>query len=530
MNRYQINKFITVTNLIISIGVTFLFTACGGTEKNEVTVQNWQVLFSQESSHETALQSNGWQKTALPLMVRPPYPPTREIRFFWLKGSVEITNPEKYYGLAMGRVYFSDETFLNSLPLGSLPPEEIHEMHRPRYYRIAPGILKTGKNEILVRIGTYGTEYGGIHDRVRLMEKKPFIKSRIWHTILFVYLPLGVLLFFLGPLIFSLILIAMKKDIATNLIMSAILIFWIIYLLAVYSPWFPGSYDARITILWSAVCFMSILFILFIQSYYKTFLSILNNLLIPVLLSFVIIIIVFNDSTAQFYPGKVLGVATFLLMIPSGIYLMLYLHKKQPDSTIFYFLFLGFGPIVLFIGYDITNYLFIDHVPPIMHVYFLPVTAVLYLLLRIKDLIRNEIRLEILYNDLSRTVEKTGPQEKQLTITAEMEGKLDKVIDFLKENYRSAISREGLARAVDVSPDHMSRSFKQYTGRRILDFINELRIKETEELLKNTDRKIVDIAFDVGFENLVSFTRVFYKINKVTPSKYRSSKEKQRES
>jgi len=523
MNRYRLSNFNTLKYLLICIGVTFLFTACSGGQKNEVTIQDWQILFSQESSHETVLQSTGWQKTTLPLMVRPPYPRAREIRFFWLRGSVEITIPEKYYGLAMGRVYFSDNTFLNKLPLGSHPPAEVHEMHRPRYYRIAPGRLKAGKNEILVRVGTYGTEYGGIHDQVRLMEKAPFIKSRIWHNILFVYLPLGVLLFFLGPLIFSLILIALKKDIATNLVMSAILIFWTAYLLAVYSPWFPGSYDARITILWGAVCFMSILFILFIQSYYKTFVSILNTVLIPILLSFVIIIIIFNDSTSPLYPGKILGVATFLLMLPAGSYLMYYLYKKKPGTTIFYFLFLGFGPIVLFIGYDIINYLFLNHVPPMIHVYFLPVTAVLYLLLRIKDLIRNEIRLEILYNDLSRKVETNDIQEKQLTITAEMEGKLDKVIDFLKENYRSAISREGLARAVDVSPDHMSRSFKQYTGKRILDFINELRIKETEGLLKNTDKKIVDIAFDVGFENLVSFNRVFYKINKMTPSKYRAA-------
>ena len=69
----------------------------------------------------------------------------------------------------------------------------------------------------------------------------------------------------------------------------------------------------------------------------------------------------------------------------------------------------------------------------------------------------------------------------------------------------------------------MSRSFKQYTGKRILDYINEFRIKETEDLLKRTDRKIVDIAFEVGFENLVSFNRVFYKINKMTPSKYRAT-------
>lgn len=523
MDKYRLNIFYYLKKLLFCIGVMFLVSSCSGAQGDQVTIKDWQILFSQESSQETVLQSTGWKKITLPLMVRPPYPRAREIRFFWLRGTVEITSPEKYYGLAMGRVYFSDNTFLNSLPLGSHPPEEVHEMHRPRYYRIAPGRLRSGTNEILVRVGTYGTEYGGIHDQVRLMEKAPFIKSRIWHNILFVYLPLGILIFFLGPLIFSLILIFLKKDIATNLIMAAILIFWIIYLLAVYSPWFPGIYDTRITILWSAVSLMSILFILFIQSYYRTFLRILNRVLIPILLSFVVIVIIFNDPTAPLYPGRILGVATFLLMVPSGVYLMIYLYRKKPGTTIFYFLFLGFGPIVFFIGYDAANYLFFDHIPPMIHVYFLPVTAVLYLLLRIKDLIRNEIRLEILYNDLSRKMDTTGHQEKQLTITTEMESKLDKVIDFLKENYRSAISREGLARAVDVSPDHMSRSFKQYTGKRILDYINELRIKETEELLKDTDKKIVDIAFDVGFENLVSFNRIFYKINKVTPSTYRSA-------
>lgn len=302
----------------------------------------------------------------------------------------------------MGRVYFTDTTLINGQLIGEHTEDELNELHKPRFYRIPRGLLRNGKNEILIRIGTFGQEYGGIYDPVRFMKKEKFINSRILYNFIFIYLPLGIIIFFLGPLIFSIILLVLKKDTLSNLLMLAIIIFWATYLLAVYSPWFPFSHNLRITILWTAVSLMPILFFIFIQSYYKTFLTSLNRILVPLLFIFILIILIINDASKPNYPGRILGLATLALTVPAHLYLLYALNVRKPGKTALYLLLFGVCPIGIFIGWDIINYIFINHVPPMVHIYFLPVVAVLYLYLRIKEVIKNEIRMEILYNNLSR--------------------------------------------------------------------------------------------------------------------------------
>ena len=100
---------------------------------------------------------------------------------------------------------------------------------------------------------------------------------------------------------------------------------------------------------------------------------------------------------------------------------------------------------------------------------------------------------------------------------------MQQVITFLKENYTSDISREGLAHAIDMNPNYMSRIFKQYTGAKLNDYINTLRIDDARERLTGSNSKIIDIALETGFESLATFNRVFKQITGKTPSQYRTS-------
>lgn len=102
------------------------------------------------------------------------------------------------------------------------------------------------------------------------------------------------------------------------------------------------------------------------------------------------------------------------------------------------------------------------------------------------------------------------------------EKKIQKAVIYLNENYTSDISREGLAAWLDISPDHLGKAFKVYTGRRITDYINELRIKKASVILIESEDTILTIAYAVGFESLRTFNRVFTRIMKTTPSAFRS--------
>jgi AraC-like DNA-binding protein len=112
---------------------------------------------------------------------------------------------------------------------------------------------------------------------------------------------------------------------------------------------------------------------------------------------------------------------------------------------------------------------------------------------------------------------------KNKVITDATKRKIEKIKEFLKENFHEIISRDGLASAVDMSPDHLGRIFKKDTGIKLSDYINNLRIKEAVRQLKNKETKIIDIAFDVGFESLRNFNKVFYHIEGKTPSEYRKT-------
>ena len=59
------------------------------------------------------------------------------------------------------------------------------------------------------------------------------------------------------------------------------------------------------------------------------------------------------------------------------------------------------------------------------------------------------------------------------------------------------------------------------SGEKINEFINELRINDAIEKLKNTDNKILDIALDTGFDSLSTFNRAFKHFTGTTPREYR---------
>jgi len=96
-----------------------------------------------------------------------------------------------------------------------------------------------------------------------------------------------------------------------------------------------------------------------------------------------------------------------------------------------------------------------------------------------REFMKSMIKRELLYN----TIKKPEKKDKDPILTDTAESKLKSVIDFINMNYMEDISREGLAGAIDISTDYMSRLFKTYTGKKINEYINELRIQEAMKKL-----------------------------------------------
>src|SRR5690606_34738074 len=111
--------------------------------------------------------------------------------------------------------------------------------------------------------------------------------------------------------------------------------------------------------------------------------------------------------------------------------------------------------------------------------------------------------------------------EGQLDI--EMKRYIEKVVDYIHENYREDISLESCADVVGTTPYTLSRSFKKILNINFIDYVTELRMNKAKELLINTNMKINDISECVGYRHSY-FNRIFKKQVGVTPSQFRKMK------
>jgi len=137
--------------------------------------------------------------------------------------------------------------------------------------------------------------------------------------------------------------------------------------------------------------------------------------------------------------------------------------------------------------------------------------------------IKSQLRFKLLRDKLLRANLNLKGRKKVLTDTSKI--KIKAVKEFLDENYIEDSTRDELAAEAGMSPDHLGKMFKQYTGVKISAYINQRRVEDAARQLRGTRLKIIDIAFDVGFGSLRSFNQVFRDVMGESPSSYRKKKE-----
>jgi AraC-like DNA-binding protein len=93
---------------------------------------------------------------------------------------------------------------------------------------------------------------------------------------------------------------------------------------------------------------------------------------------------------------------------------------------------------------------------------------------------------------------------------------------FIEENSGEELSLRKVAKAVNVSANHLSEKFKQVTDTNFVDYVARARFEKARDLLLNSNRRISEIAFAAGFQSLSQFNRVFKKLSGKSPSVYRA--------
>lgn len=100
--------------------------------------------------------------------------------------------------------------------------------------------------------------------------------------------------------------------------------------------------------------------------------------------------------------------------------------------------------------------------------------------------------------------------------------RLDSVIRYMKQNLTGDISLEKLAEIAGLSPNYFLGAFREATGRTPHRYVNELRIAQACEMLRDPRRPITEVSLAVGFSSQSHLTEVFRRTMHTTPAAYRS--------
>ena len=100
---------------------------------------------------------------------------------------------------------------------------------------------------------------------------------------------------------------------------------------------------------------------------------------------------------------------------------------------------------------------------------------------------------------------------------------VQRILNMLNEPSLLHMSAQRLYSTVGISASTIIKNFKEQTGYTIVEYKNKKRMEFAANMLRNTDKKIIDIAYELRFESLSYFLRTFKKEFGITPTEYRKN-------
>jgi AraC-like DNA-binding protein len=103
----------------------------------------------------------------------------------------------------------------------------------------------------------------------------------------------------------------------------------------------------------------------------------------------------------------------------------------------------------------------------------------------------------------------------------ELNRRLLRARDAMDRAYAGPLDVRAVAAVAHISPAHFSRCFRAVFGESPHRYLQRRRVERSMFLLRESDRTVTDICFDVGFSSVGTFSRTFREIVGQTPSVYR---------
>lgn len=99
---------------------------------------------------------------------------------------------------------------------------------------------------------------------------------------------------------------------------------------------------------------------------------------------------------------------------------------------------------------------------------------------------------------------------------------VDKAKKFIKSNYKDvSLSLKSISKHINMSACYFSVIFKKETGITYINYLTSIRVEKAKDLLLNSDLKVYEVAYEVGYDNPTYFSTLFKKLTGISPFDYK---------
>lgn len=112
--------------------------------------------------------------------------------------------------------------------------------------------------------------------------------------------------------------------------------------------------------------------------------------------------------------------------------------------------------------------------------------------------------------------------DERMKALADSDDIINRAESYIQTHFRENINREDVAAIAYITPNYLSKQFRNKKGMNLREYINQLRIEEAKRLLLTTDLSVSEVAGMSGYENISYFSTVFRKYTGMSPIDWRN--------
>ena len=189
----------------------------------------------------------------------------------------------------------------------------------------------------------------------------------------------------------------------------------------------------------------------------------------------------------------------------AGLWSLRWFHFYGPSMPAIYAKYCERGGLPVIRGADVSQYS--------------TILTDIYTLASSSDYIRDMRINGKLNNLLTLLMESSWHRETRTNTPKKMDISLVK--SFLDEHYKEKLSLESVASQFFMDKHYLARLFKEQYGVTLVTYLQQVRITHAKRMLRFTDKSIEEIGLECGIGELNYFSRVFKKLEGVSPSEFR---------